>query len=111
MVNPCRLTYRLPAPPQVNNAGLMLHERTPSADGYETNFAVNTLGTWALTQALAPALHAAPAARVIFVSSGGQVRVGGRGRPAGCLRGERGASKRSRRGVAWCVLSSYLMLC
>ncbi|KAI7842490.1 hypothetical protein COHA_003844 [Chlorella ohadii] len=81
----------------VNNAGLMLHERTPSADGYETNFAVNTLGAFALTAALEPALHAAgqPAAgteaaaagaaagaagssggpagaRVIFVSSGGQ---------------------------------------
>ena len=81
----------------------MLHERVPSADGYETNFAVNTLGAFALTLALEPALHAAgggsgasgaaaaaaPAAaagaeqggggggaRVVFVSSGGQVRAG-----------------------------------
>ncbi|KAL4855323.1 Dehydrogenase/reductase SDR family member 12 [Chlorella vulgaris] len=56
----------------VNNAGIMLHERTPSADGFESNFAVNTLAGFALTVALQPALHAAAAARVIFVSSGGQ---------------------------------------
>ncbi|PSC75392.1 dehydrogenase reductase SDR family member 12 [Micractinium conductrix] len=62
----------------INNAGLMLHERTPSADGYEINFAVNTLAAFALTQALEPALHAAggggasDGARVVFVSSGGQ---------------------------------------
>jgi hypothetical protein len=41
-------------------------------------FAVNTLGAFALTLALEPALHASAAgARVVFVSSGGQV-----GRPA-----------------------------
>lgn len=38
-------------------------------------FAVNTLAGFALTVALQPALHAAAAARVIFVSSGGQVRL------------------------------------
>lgn len=56
----------------VNNAGLMLHERTPSADGLETNFAVNTLACFALTLALQPALFRAGPARVVFVSSGGQ---------------------------------------
>lgn len=57
----------------VNNAGHMLHERTPSADGYESNFAVNTLASFALTAALEPALHAAAGgARVVFVASGGQ---------------------------------------
>lgn len=71
----------------VNNAGLMMHEATPTGDGYETNFAVNTLGAFALTLALEPALLAASGssgtggssggtegmgARVIFVSSGGQ---------------------------------------
>lgn len=51
----------------------MLHERTPSADGLETNFAVNTLACFALTLALQPALFRAGPARVVFVSSGGQV--------------------------------------
>lgn len=51
----------------------MLHERTPSPDGLETNFAVNTLGSFALTLALQPALFRAGPARVVFVSSGGQV--------------------------------------
>ena len=64
----------------INNAGLMLHERTPSPDGFETNFAVNTLAAFALTLALEPALHAAggeggSGGRVVFVSSGGQVRA------------------------------------
>ena len=55
------------------NAGLMVHEREASAEGYELNFAVNTLGTLALVLALEPALlAAAPAARVVLVSSGGQ---------------------------------------
>ncbi len=58
--------------PRPRSAGLMLHERTPSADGLETNFAVNTLACFALTLALQPALFAAGPARVVFVSSGGQ---------------------------------------
>lgn len=96
-----------PTTPLFNgSAGLMLHERTPSADGYETNFAVNTLSAFALTAALEPALHASGGAaasgtaaraeetaaagaegteaaagggggaRVVFVSSGGMVRCG-----------------------------------
>ena len=80
----------------VNNAGLMVHEGEKSADGYEMNFAVNTLGNYAITRALEPVLKrtaasgaskdsvnpsttgaaaagapSSPAVRVIFVSSGG----------------------------------------
>lgn len=55
----------------INNAGLMVHDGQRSADGYDLNFATNTLGTWALTRALAPALKRSAPARVIFVSSGG----------------------------------------
>lgn len=53
----------------VNNAGTMVHERKASADGLETNFATNTLGTFVLTELLRPSLT--PTGRVILVSSGG----------------------------------------
>ena len=67
----------------VNNAGCMIHERTHTEEGVETNFATNTLGAWALTEGLLPALRrtgrdgrpgsrpAAADARVIFVASAG----------------------------------------
>ena len=67
----------------VNNAGCMIHERTHTEEGVETNFATNTLGAWALTEGLLPALRrtgrddrpdgrpAAADARVVFVSSAG----------------------------------------
>lgn len=69
----------------VNNAGLQLRQvgqRSP--DGYELTFAVNHLAAFTLTEALLPAL--APAARVVFLSSGthdpadkGAARFGFRG--------------------------------
>eukprot|EP00887_Chlorella_sp_A99_P001207 scaffold14.g1207.t1 len=46
----------------VNNAGVMIHQRQASPDGYEINFATNTLGSYALTRALEPALRRAAAA-------------------------------------------------
>lgn len=55
----------------VNNAGVMVQRRADSADGVELNFATNTLGTFALTEALLPALTATAGARVVTVSSGG----------------------------------------
>ncbi|KAG7667268.1 hypothetical protein Ndes2526B_g04229 [Nannochloris sp. 'desiccata'] len=69
----------------VNNAGLMVHEGERSVDNYEMNFAVNTLGNYAITRALEPVLKRTaatasaatsgsknpPAVRVIFVASGG----------------------------------------
>jgi NAD(P)-dependent dehydrogenase (short-subunit alcohol dehydrogenase family) len=54
----------------VNNAGLMTpprHRRT--SDGFEVQFGTNHLGHFALTGRLLPALLAAPAARVVTVSS------------------------------------------
>mmetsp|Transcript_19928 Transcript_19928/g.63396 ORF Transcript_19928/g.63396 Transcript_19928/m.63396 type:complete len:322 (-) Transcript_19928:25-990(-) len=57
----------------VNNAGVMVHERTKSKDGFETNFATNTLGTYALTELLRPAMLASLPSRIIVVSSGGML--------------------------------------
>lgn len=55
----------------VNNAGLMVHDAQRSVDNYEMNFAVNTLGSYALTRAFEPVLRRSAPSRVIFVSSGG----------------------------------------
>ncbi len=53
----------------VNNAGMVTSGYTPTEDGYETVFAVNHLAPFLLTHALLPALRAAPAARILTVSS------------------------------------------
>ncbi|KAL3737130.1 hypothetical protein ACJRO7_025970 [Eucalyptus globulus] len=56
----------------VNNAGLLEHKRITTPEGLESNFAVNVLGTFAMTELMLPLLEkAAPDARVITVSSGG----------------------------------------
>ncbi|PNH05887.1 Dehydrogenase/reductase SDR family member 12 [Tetrabaena socialis] len=55
----------------VNNAGILVHERVLSADGHESCFATNTLGSFALTRALGGVLAASAPSRVVFVSSGG----------------------------------------
>jgi NAD(P)-dependent dehydrogenase (short-subunit alcohol dehydrogenase family) len=54
----------------VNNAGLMTPPRyQQTKDGFELQFGTNHLGHFALTGRLLPALLAAPAARVVTVSS------------------------------------------
>ncbi|WP_059013465.1 oxidoreductase [Streptomyces specialis] len=53
----------------VNNAGLMAIPRSRTADGFETQFGVNHLGHFALTGLLLESLLAAPAGRVVTVSS------------------------------------------
>lgn len=53
----------------VNNAGIMGISESKTADGFETQFGVNHLGHWALTSRLLPQLLAAPAARVVTVTS------------------------------------------
>ncbi len=53
----------------VNNAGLMATPERTTADGFELQLGVNHLGHWALTALLMPAVLAAPAARVVTVSS------------------------------------------
>jgi NAD(P)-dependent dehydrogenase (short-subunit alcohol dehydrogenase family) len=53
----------------INNAGLMAMPERRTADGYEMQFGVNHLGHWTFTARLMPALLAAPAARVVTVTS------------------------------------------
>ncbi|MCU1647312.1 MAG: hypothetical protein JWN03_7587 [Nocardia sp.] len=53
----------------VNNAGTLTRGRTVTEDGFETTFATNHLGHFALTGLLLDLLSAAPAGRVISVSS------------------------------------------
>ncbi len=53
----------------LNNAGLVLRKRTVTVDGHETQFQVNHLGHFLLTQLLHDQLVAAAPARVVNVSS------------------------------------------
>ena len=53
----------------VNNAGLMAMPEQHTADGYEMQFGVNHLGHWIFTAGLLAPLLAAPAARVVTVTS------------------------------------------
>ncbi len=55
----------------VNNAAGMFAERQTSQDGFEMNLAVNHLAPFLLTHLLLDSLKAAPAARVVNVSSSG----------------------------------------
>ncbi len=60
----------------VNNAGVFMHERRLTVDGFETTFAVNHLAHVLLTELLLPRLEASAPARVVNVSS--QAHQGGR---------------------------------
>ena len=53
----------------VNNAGVMAMLQRETADGFEMQFGINHLGHWAFTARLMPTLLAAPAARVVTVTS------------------------------------------
>jgi len=53
----------------VNNAGAVANWYTATEDGYELQFAVNHLAPFLLTHELLPLLKAAPAGRVVTVSS------------------------------------------
>ncbi|XP_062099066.1 uncharacterized protein LOC133804981 [Humulus lupulus] len=56
----------------VNNAGMLENSRVTTSEGHEMNFAINVLGTYAMTELLLSSLEkAAPDARVITVASGG----------------------------------------
>ncbi|MDJ0851664.1 MAG: SDR family NAD(P)-dependent oxidoreductase [Myxococcota bacterium] len=55
----------------IHNAGFLPDARQESADGHEITFATHVLGPHLLTRLLLPALEQAPAARVVWVSSGG----------------------------------------
>ncbi|MEU3727063.1 oxidoreductase [Streptomyces sp. NPDC031705] len=56
----------------VNNAGIAMVPFSRTADGFESQFGVNHLGTFALTGLLLPHLLRAPDPRVVTVSSEGQ---------------------------------------
>jgi NAD(P)-dependent dehydrogenase (short-subunit alcohol dehydrogenase family) len=53
----------------VNNAGLVLSDRTLTVDGFETTFAVNHLGPFLLTELLLDRIRASAPARIVNVSS------------------------------------------
>ena len=54
----------------INNAGVMAIPRLLTSDGFEMQLGTNHLGHFALTGLLLPRILAAPAARVVNVSSG-----------------------------------------
>ena len=53
----------------INNAGIMACPETRVGPGWESQFGVNHMGHFALTQALLPLLHQAGGARVVALSS------------------------------------------
>ena len=53
----------------INNAGVMAVAESETADGFEMQLGVNHLGHWALTALLLEPLLAAPAARIVTVTS------------------------------------------
>ena len=53
----------------VNNAGVMASPEGRTVDGYETQLGIDHLGHWTFTALLLPSLLAAPAARVVTVTS------------------------------------------
>jgi NAD(P)-dependent dehydrogenase (short-subunit alcohol dehydrogenase family) len=53
----------------LNNAGLILSDRTLSADGYESTFAINHLGPFLLTELLLDRLRASAPSRIVNVAS------------------------------------------
>ncbi|MCL4114449.1 UNVERIFIED_CONTAM: hypothetical protein GTU68_002439 [Idotea baltica] len=57
----------------INNAGCMINTRELNEDGFEKNFATNTLGTHLLTNGLMPLLKRSSNPRVVIVSSGGML--------------------------------------
>jgi NAD(P)-dependent dehydrogenase (short-subunit alcohol dehydrogenase family) len=60
----------------VNNAAVLLNERSTTAEGHETSLATNLLAPFLLTQLLIPRLKACAPARIINVSSGGMYTSG-----------------------------------
>lgn len=54
----------------INNAAVMLTPYGTTEDGIETQFGVNYVGPWLLTNLLLPAILKTPHPRVVFVSSG-----------------------------------------
>ncbi len=53
----------------INNAGIMMPPRSLTKDGFESQFGVNHLGPFALTNLLLPLLEATPDSRIVLTSS------------------------------------------
>jgi NAD(P)-dependent dehydrogenase (short-subunit alcohol dehydrogenase family) len=60
----------------VNNAGVLLNQRTTTAEGNETALATNLLAPYLLTRMLLPRLRESAPSRIINVSSGGMYATG-----------------------------------
>ncbi len=60
----------------VNNAGVLLNQRTTTAEGNEATLATNLLAPYLLTQMLLPRLRASVPSRIVNVSSGGMYASG-----------------------------------
>ena len=60
----------------VNNAGVLLNQRTTTAEGNESTLATNLLAPYLLTQTLLPRLRESAPSRIINVSSGGMYATG-----------------------------------
>lgn len=60
----------------VNNAGVLVNERTTTREGNETTLATNLLAPFLLTRLLQPRLAQSAPARIINVSSGGMYTTG-----------------------------------
>lgn len=58
----------------INNAGIMANPKTITKDGFESQFAVNHLGHFALAGRLMPSLEATPESRIVVLSSLGHRR-------------------------------------
>jgi NAD(P)-dependent dehydrogenase (short-subunit alcohol dehydrogenase family) len=67
-------SWRGPLHILVNNAGVMASPEAHTDDGWESQFATNHLGHFALALGLQPALAAADGARIVAVSSSGHLR-------------------------------------
>jgi len=61
------IALQLPIGGLLNNAGIMPAKPSKSAQGWDTTFATNHLGAFALTEALAP--HLPDGANVVFIAS------------------------------------------
>lgn len=60
----------------INNAGAMYSHRRETVDGYEATFALNHLSVFLLTNLLLEKLRAAPAARIVNITSSSHTMVG-----------------------------------
>jgi NAD(P)-dependent dehydrogenase (short-subunit alcohol dehydrogenase family) len=60
----------------VNNAGVLLNQRTTTAEGNEATLATNLLAPYLLTRLLLPRLRESAPSRIINVSSGGMYAAG-----------------------------------